>query len=436
MARDLFIDMTNRRLAQSLTSLFPADFPSFVKGDTGQINLYFLQATGNIQTPFTVMDMTGTSVKFGVGTRTGMPRSGTFTLSFGGETSGAIGFSATAGAISSALNSLSAITSIGGVSVDGDVSSNFVINFNSAGTRSAITADVSHLIPTTLALVDERLVGDATTNEIQELQLRLTPAVYQPTWTDFPTAVTVSVSTSITGSASNNEVQRIDFSRTPYNGAYRITVPTYNVDIASTVTDGVFITSENHGLVIAQPVSLTGFTAISGYTQGQQYFVRTTPNSTQFTLSATANGTAITTGSGTVTSGSIATTVLRQTSPISPLFNAPTVQSMLESLDCIGSGQENISVNGIAGSFFSITFQNSKGLRAYPQLQVQSTLQGYPGKYALVNFNTFGVRDYLLNSTSATADLEIELTNGGDRSTIILQQCTLSEELISQTGIV
>ena len=434
MARDLYIDMTNRRLAQSLTSLFPADFPSFVKGDTGQINLYFLQATGNIQTPFTVMDMTGTSVKFGVGTRTGTPRSGTFTLSFGGETSGAIGFSATAGAISSALNSLSAITSIGGVSVDGDVSSNFVINFNSAGTRSAITADVSHLIPTTLALVDERLAGDATTSEIQELQLRLTPAVYQPTWTDFPTAVTVSVSTSITGSASNNEVQRIDFSRTPYSGAFRITVPTYNVDIASTVTDGVFITSDNHGLVPLQPVSLTGFTAITGYTQGQQYFVRTTSNPTQFTLAATANGTAIT-GSGTVTSGSIATTVLRQTEPISPESNAGNVASALQILDCIG-GQENISVNGIAGSFFSITFQNAKGLRAYPQLQVQSTLQGYPGKYALVNFNTFGVRDYLLNSTSATADLEIELTNGADRSTIILQQCTLSEELISQTGIV
>lgn len=433
MARDLFIDMTNRRLAQSLTSLFPSDFPSFVKGDTGQINLYFLQATGDIQSPFTVVDMTGTSVKFGVGTRTGTPRSGTFTLSFGGETSGVIGFSATAGAISSALNSLSAITSIGGVSVDGSVSTNFVINFNSAGTRSAITADVSHLIPTTLALVDERLAGDATTSEIQELQLRLTPAVYQPTWTDFPTAVTASVSTSITGSVSNNEVQRIDFSRTPYSGAYRITVPTYNVDIASTVTDGVFISSENHGLVLSQPVSLTGFTAITGYTQGQQYFIRAIPNPTQFTLAATANGTAIT-GSATVTAGSIATTVLRQTAPIDPVNNAGLVESAIEVLDCIGT--DNVVVNGIVGSFFSITFQNQKGLRAYPQLQVQSTLQGYPGKYALVNFNTFGVRDYLLNSTSATADLEIELTNGGDRSTIILQPCTLTEELISQTGIV
>jgi len=435
MARDLFIDTTNRRLATSLTSLFPSDFPSFVKGDTGQINLYFLQATGNIQTPFTVLDLTGTSVKFGVGTRTGTPRIGTFTLSFGGETSGAIGFSATAGAISSALNSLSAITSIGGVSVEGSISTNFVINFNSAGTRSAITADVSHLIPTTLALVDERIAGDATTSEIQEFQLRLTPAVYQPTWTDFPTAVTVSVSTSITGSASNNEVQRIDFSRTPYSGSYRITVPTYNVDIASTVTDGVFISSDNHGLILSQPVSLTGFTAITGYTQGQQYFIRTIPNSTQFTLAATDNGTAIT-GSATVTAGSIATTVLRQTSPIGPLDNATDVEFALEALDCIGSGADNVVVNGIVGSFFSITFQNEKGLRAYPQLQVQSTLQGYPGKYALVNFNTFGVRDYLLNSTSATADLEIELTNGGDRSTIILQSCTLSEELISQTGIV
>jgi len=48
MARDLYIDMTNRRLATSLTSLAPATAPRFVKGDNGEINLYFLEATGNV----------------------------------------------------------------------------------------------------------------------------------------------------------------------------------------------------------------------------------------------------------------------------------------------------------------------------------------------------------------------------------------------------
>jgi len=434
MARDLYIDMTNRRLATSLTSLAPATTPRFVKGDNGAINLYFLEATGNVSAPFNVVDMTGTTVKFGVGTRTGTPASGTFTLSFGGETSGAIGFSATAGAISSALNSLSAITSIGKVSVDGTMATNFVISFNSAGTRSAITADVSHLIPTTSALIDERLAGDATTNEIQELQLRLAPAVYQPTWTDLGTALTVSVATTLTGSTLQNEVQRISFSRPPYQGSYRVTVPTYNVDISSTVTDGVFITASNHGLSLSQPVVLTGFTALTGYTAGTQYFVRSIPQTTQFLLGVTAGATAITTGTGTVTTGSVATTVLRQTDPLDATTTASELQIALQSLDSIGTN--NLTVSGIQGSYFDVTFGGNKGFSDLPTLQVQSGLSATPGKTASVNFSTFGVRDYLANATSATADLEIELTESGERNTIILQSCTLTEELITQANLI
>jgi hypothetical protein len=433
MARDLYIDTTNRRLATSLTSLAPATTQRFVKGDNGAINLYFLEATGNITSPFNVIDYTGTSVKFGVGSRTGTPASGTFTLSFGGQTSGAIAFSATAGAISSALNSLSTITATGSVSVDGTMATNFVVSFNSAGTQGAITGNFARLIPTTTALIDERLVGDATTAEIQELQLRLAPAVYQPTWTDLGTALTVSVATTLTGSTLQNEVQRISFSRPPYQGSYRVTVPTYNVDIASTVTDGVFITTSNHGLTLAQPVVLTGFTALTGYTAGLQYFVRSIPQTTEFLLGLTAGAVAITTGTGTVTTGSVATTVLRQTDPLDASTTASGLQSALQSLDSIGAG--NATVSGIQGSYYDVTFGGSKGFADLPTLQVQSGLSATAGKTASVNFSTFGVRDYLLNATSATADLEIELTTAGERSTIILQPCTLTEELISQGGL-
>jgi len=433
MARDLFIDTTNRRLATSLTSLAPATTQRFVKGDNGAINLYFLEATNNIASPFNVVDYTGTDVKFGVGSRTGVPASGTFTLSFGGQTSGAIGFSATAGAISSALNSLSTITAAGSVSVDGTMATNFVVSFNSAGTQSAITGNFARLIPTTTALIDERIAGDATNAEIQELQLRLAPAVYEPTWTDLGTAMTVSVTTTITGSTLNNEIQRVSFSRAPYLGSFRVTVPTYNVDIASTVTDGVFITTSNHGLTIFQPVVLTGFTALTGYTAGIQYFVRSIPQTTEFLLGVTAGAVAITTGTGTVTTGSIATTVLRQTDPLDALATAAQLQTALQALDSIGIG--NITVGGIQNSYYDVTFSGDKGFTDLPTLEVQSGLSAAPGKTAAVDFNTFGVRDLLLNATSVTTEIEVELTTGGERSTIILQPCTLTEELISQGGL-
>jgi len=433
MARDLFIDTTNRRLATSLTSLTPATTPRFVKGDNGAINLYFLEATNNVSAPFNVVDYTGTSVKFGVGSRTGTPASGTFTLSFGGQTSGAIAYSATAGAISSALNSLSTITAAGKVSVDGTMATNFVVSFNSAGTQGAITGNFTRLIPATTALIDERIAGDATNAEIQELQLRLAPAVYEPTWTDLGTALTVSVATTITGSPINNEVQRVSFSRAPYLGSFRVTVPTYNVDIASTITDGVFITTSNHGLTLAQPVVLTGFTALTGYTAGLQYFVRSIPQTNEFLLGVTAGAVAITTGTGTVTTGSVATTVLRQTDPLDASTTAAQLQTALQALDSIGAG--NATVGGIQNSYFDISFGGAKGFTDLPTLQVQSGLSAAPGKTAAVDFNTFGVRDLLLNSTSVTTEIEIELTTAGERSTIILQPCTLTEELISQGGL-
>jgi len=433
MARDLFIDTTNRRLATSLTSLAPATTQRFVKGDNGAINLYFLEATNDISTPFNVIDYTGTDVKFGVGSRTGVPASGTFTLSFGGQTSGAIGFSATAGAISSALNSLSTITAAGSVSVDGTMATNFVVSFNSAGTQGAITGNFARLIPTTTALIDERLVGDATNAEIQELQLRLAPAVYEPTWTDLGTALTVSVATTLTGSTLQNEVQRVSFSRPPYQGNFVVTVPTYNVDITSTVTDGVFNTSGNHGLALAQVVTLTGFTALTGYTQGDVYFVTAIPSQTQFILGSSTITTGITSGSATVTAGSIATTLLAQSGPLPASISEGEFELALQSLNSIGAN--NVTVSGIQGKYFDLTFGGAKGFTDLPTLQVQSGLTAAPGKTAAVDFNTFGVRDLLLNATSVTTEIEIELTTAGERSTIILQPCTLTEELITQGGL-
>ena len=433
MARDLFIDTTNRRLATSLTSLAPATTPRFVKGDNGAINLYFLEATGNISAPFNVVDYTGTDVKFGVGSRTGTPASGTFTLSFGGQTSGAIGYSATAGAISSALNSLSTITAAGSVSVDGTMATNFVVSFNSAGTQGAITGNFTRLIPTTTALIDERIAGDATNAEIQELQLRLAPAVYEPTWTDLGTALTVSVATTLTGSTLQNEVQRVSFSRPPYQGSFVVTVPTYNVDITSTVTAGVFNTSGNHGLALAQVVTLTGFTALTGYTQGDVYFVTAIPSQTQFILGSSTITTGITSGSATVTAGSIASTLLAQSGPLPASISESEFELALQLLNSIGAN--NVTVSGIQGKYFDITFVGAKSFTDLPTLQVQSGLTAAAGKTAAVDFNTFGVRDLLLNATSVTTEIEVELTTAGERSTIILQSCTLTEELISQGGL-
>ena len=425
MARDLFIDLTHTRLAASETNLAPASPPRFTKGDNGAFNLYFLQATGVINQPFTVVDKAATSVKFGIGSRSGVPESGTYTLTFGGDTTSGIEAAATAGQIATALNALSAISSAGGVTVTGALDDHFTIRFTTAGTRGSITADVSQVIPDSVAVIDERIAGSASVKEIQEIQLRLTPAVFQATWSNLSTTVTSTIATTITGGTDNNEIQRLSFSQKPFLGTFRLTAPSQSLAIDSLVTAGVFITNSNHGLALNQPVALTAFSAVTGYTLGSPYFVRTIPASTQFTISVTAGGTALT---GTATANGDVLTTLRQTAAIAAAASTADVQAALQALDSIGAG--GVNVTGIPGEYFDIEFSGAKGYSDQPTLTIQSGLSAKPGKTADVNFSTFALRDLVGNNSAVDLDLELELTDSGTRQTVILSGCTVAEELI------
>ena len=428
MARDLFIDLTNRRLAVSETNSAPAGQINFTKGDNGAFNLYFLEATGVINRPYEVVSQNGT-IKFGIGSRTASPETGTYTLTFGGNTTSGLDAAATAGAIQTALNGLAAISSAGGVSVTGELADHFTVRFNSAGTQGSITADVSQLIPDTVAVIDERIAGSASVKEIQEIQLRLTPAVYQDSWSDLSTTVTATIATTVTGTGTANEVQRLSFSQAPFAGSYQLSFPATAFTVSSTVTSGVFITTVTHGLALNQPVTITGFdTTITGYTRGTTYFVKTIPEVQQFTVAATAGGTLITGSATVVTSSGTTNTFARQTAPISASASAADVQAALQALDSIGSG--SVIVTGILGEYFDITFSGAKGYTDQPALTVQNGTTAKPGKTADVNFATFALRDLVGNNPSVDLDLELEITESGARSTVVLGGCSVSEELI------
>jgi hypothetical protein len=430
MARDLFIDLTNNRLAASETNLAPAAPPVFTKGDNGTFNLYFLQATGIINAPFTVVDRSTTSVKLGIGSRSGLPETGDYTLTFGGDTTSSIPAAATAGQIATALNALSAISSAGGVTVTGALDDHFTIRFTTAGTRGSFTADVSQVIPDTVAVIDERLAGSATAKEVAEIQLRLTPAVFQSTWTNLSTTVTATIATTVTGSGLQNEIQRLTFSQKPFAGTFRLTFPDIALTSNSTVTAGVFFTTVTHGLALNQPITITGFdTTITGFTRGATVFVNSIPSVTSFLIATTAGGTTITTASATAatTSGSIAT-FLRQTDPLPASAVAADIATALQAFDSIGAG--GVSVAGIDGEFADITFSGGKGFCDQPTITIQSGLTAKPGKTADVNFSTFALRDLVGSSNAVNLDLEIELTDSGTRQTVILSGCAVSEELI------
>jgi hypothetical protein len=309
--------------------------------------------------------------------------------------------------------------------VTGALDDHFTVRFTTAGTRGSITADVSQVIPDSVAVIDERIAGSASVKEIQEIQLRLTPAVFQATWSNLSTTVTSTIATTITGGTDNNEIQRLSFSQKPFLGTFRLTAPSQSIAIDSLVTAGVFITNANHGLALNQPVALTAFSAVTDYTLGSPYFVRTIPASTQFTVSVTAGGTALT---GTATADGDVLTTLRQTAAIAAAASTADVQAALQALDSIGAG--GVNVTGIPGEYFDIEFSGAKGYSDQPTLTIQSGLSAKPGKTADVNFSTFALRDLVGNNSAVDLDLELELTESGTRQTVILSGCTVAEELI------
>ena len=430
MARDLFIDLTNNRLAASETNLAPAAPPVFTKGDNGTFNLYFFESGTDFTPTLNIVNKDASTVKLGIGSRSGLPETGDYTLTFGANTTAAIPAAATAGQISTALNALTSISSAGGVTVTGALEDHFTIRFATAGTRGSFTADVSQVIPDTVAVIDERLAGSATTKEVAELQLRLTPAVFQSSWTNLSTTVTATMSTTITGSGIQNEVQRLDFSQSPFEGTYRLSFPSVTLTGNTAVTGGIFTTSVTHGLTLNQPVAITGYdTTVTGFTRGNTLFVSAIPAATQFQVALTSGGTAITGAQATaVTTSGIITTFLAQTSALAASASALDVSTALQALSSIGSG--GISVTGIQGSFYTLTFGGNKGFCDQPQITIQHGLTAKPGKTADVNFATFAMRDLVGSDNAVDLDLEIELTTGGTRQTVILSGCTVAEELI------
>jgi hypothetical protein len=430
MSRDLFIDLSIRRIVVSDTEPSPIGSVNFTKGDSGEIRLYFLRPTPTGLRPFELVDKSDATVKFGIGQRSAVPSAGEYTLTFGGDTTAAIVATATAELVQTRLNALASITTAGGVTVTGSVGTKFTVRFNTVGVRDNITGDVTQLTPDSTISVAERIAGTASVREVQEIQIRINPVVFQSTWTDLPTAITATVETTVTGDSLNGAVQRLSFSNAPFFGSYRLTYP--SVDFGSTVsgqsfaiTSGVITTPENHGLILDQPIKVVGLVdgAVTGLSIGT-FFVKSVPEPTQFTVAVTAGGTLIT-SSGT---GIQVETISRQTTGISANATSEAVEAALQSLDSIGSG--NIVVTGIQGEYFDIAFAGEKNYSDQPLLTIQNGTTAKPGKTADVNFLTFALRDLLADRASIDLDLELEVSEDGGRQTVILQPCSIAEELI------
>jgi hypothetical protein len=252
----------------------------------------------------------------------------------------------------------------------------------------------------------------------------------QNTWTNLASTVSATVTRTTTGGASANEQQKVSFSPDAQNGTFSLTFPSRAITLAS-VTAGLFTTSGSHGLAALEPFTTTGHEApTGGLANGQTLYVASVVNSTQFRSAGTATTTPVSTYAAT-TAGTI-TTLTASTSLIPARASAGDVQTALEAVASVGSG--NVLVLAVPGREYRIGYQNNKGQVELPLLTVAASLTPLYGKTATLNFATTQLANAISAAASIEGTLEVEATDGGIVETLVQVPVTLRNDIISATS--
>lgn len=231
----------------------------FIRRDAMEREWRPVVSTGNESAPWRDGDVaTGALVEVAIGNPDDPPDTGTFGLSFDGNSTGltALNIVTTdATALQTALNANAAVIAAGGVTVEQTNPGAFIITFNANGARSLFVLSTGTLIPPAKSYVQRMQVGDASTREIQFFAFTqkylaqsndftavaagdITADLIQAGDADEPTVYRITIDNNVKGGSwqiqtSQTEIQKV--TPQPSSGA-GFTVATWTVTTFSGVT--------------------------------------------------------------------------------------------------------------------------------------------------------------------------------------------------------
>jgi len=206
--------------------------PTFTLGDTAGIEIYLVESTQvssypRQELPFPVSP----GIKVAVGAIDESPSAGTWTMAFGGDTTAALPFNATAAQLQAALNALASITSAGGVTVS-KIGDNYNVAFNQPGVRTELTTNATSLIPLSTAAVSILQEGTSTKVAISLVHLQRTVAGLATSFTQTEASqITIESLGAWDGSKANF---RLSISPDPKGGSFTIGFDAQTGDDVST----------------------------------------------------------------------------------------------------------------------------------------------------------------------------------------------------------
>lgn len=150
--------------------------PTFTLGDTAGIEIYLVESTQVASYPRQELPFPASpGIKVAIGAIDESPLAGTWVMSYGGNSTSALPYNATAAQLQTALNALASITAAGGVTVS-KIGGNYNIAFNLVGARTELTTDSTALIPLSTATVATLQEGTSTKVAITLVHLQRTVA--------------------------------------------------------------------------------------------------------------------------------------------------------------------------------------------------------------------------------------------------------------------
>jgi len=245
---DYIVDVENKRLVSSFLSTRTTTPQAAIFGDTPNITVRLVEGNDDgVNLPWRYVDLTGYSIRVAIGNPGGDPASGTFTLTFDGDTTAALDYNATAAEIDTELNGLASMVTAGGCTVSA-VSSGYQVAFDTVGAQNTITATTDSLFPASSAYIYEATTGDGSTNEVQVVTLEVDNSAYVELTTDIaaPSATVTTVREGVTDTTS--ELQRVEIDGDPYLGTWSVTIGGNTSAAISVDADTADITTAIEGI--------------------------------------------------------------------------------------------------------------------------------------------------------------------------------------------
>lgn len=214
-------DPLKRGLLAKFDGTGRADLPLFARGDGEQIRLCCVQPVS----PPPLLDgapiweyvdiSTGCVVRVGIGATDRSPTGGTFTLTWGGNTTAAMAYNVSAATMDTQVSSITAeavtVTQAG---------TDYRIEFDTAGLKSnSFTSDPALLSPTSVVTCSRVVTGAAGRKEVWIIRVAQQPYAYATPSTALATlSATITATTVQAGTSSRPGIQKVTFNPKPYGG--------------------------------------------------------------------------------------------------------------------------------------------------------------------------------------------------------------------------